>query len=135
MKLCMCEILCLGFCILFLKIKLLFREVTIMANKDWKIFRKWKVEHGKSYPTADEEKRRFETFQQHLREIEAHNSGPDASYYTKGLNPFSDMTFEQFKLGFLMHESVDDGLYDSETDEEDVIHQSKYYYPFKPNDH
>ncbi|KAF5818082.1 putative actinidain [Helianthus annuus] len=82
--------------------------------------REWKVEHGKTYPTADEEKRRFETFQQHLREIEAHNSGPDVAYYTKGLNPFS----EQFKLGFLMHESVDDGLYDSERDEEDVIRQS-----------
>ncbi|MFS7911996.1 putative glycyl endopeptidase [Helianthus anomalus] len=108
---------------------------TWLRKTYWKIFREWKVEHGKSYPTADEEKRRFETFQQNLHEIEAHNSGPDAAYYTKGLNPFSDMIFEQFKLGFLMHESVDDGLYDSETDEEDVIHQSKYYYPFKPNDH
>ncbi|KAF5817470.1 putative actinidain [Helianthus annuus] len=100
-------------------------EKDMAAEKDWKIFREWKVEYGKSYPTADEEKRRFETFQQHLREIEAHNSGLDAAYYTKGLNPFSDMTFEQFKLRFLMHEGVNDGLYDSETDEQDVIRQSE----------
>ncbi|KAJ0804606.1 putative fruit bromelain [Helianthus annuus] len=100
-------------------------EKDMAAEKDWKIFREWKVEYGKSYPTADEKKRRFETFQQHLREIEAHNSGPDAAYYTKGLNPFSDMTFEQFKLRFLMHEGVNDGLYDSETDEQDVIRQSE----------
>ncbi|KAM0035129.1 putative actinidain [Helianthus debilis subsp. tardiflorus] len=90
-----------------------------MADKDWEIFREWKLAHAKSYPSADEEKRRFETFQQHLREIEAHNSGPDAAYCKKGLNPFSDMTFEEFKIGFLKHDSVNDGLYDTETDEEE----------------
>ncbi|MFS7911365.1 putative fruit bromelain [Helianthus anomalus] len=69
-------------------------------DKDREEFLAWKEEWGKEYPTNEEDERRFETFRQKLREIEAFNRS-SAHCCRKGLNRFSDLTADQFKLEFL----------------------------------
>ncbi|MFS7913097.1 putative actinidain [Helianthus anomalus] len=94
-------------------------------DKDREQFVNWKEQWGKVYPTEEEDDRRFETFKQKLRKIEAHNSGPDSAYWRMGLNRFSDLTKEQFKTEFLLCKPTDDITF-SKT--------SSKYPLFNPND-
>lgn len=54
--------------------------------------------YNKEY-TAEEEPKRFEIFQQKLRDIENHNKKFDAGEvtYSIGINEFSDLTREEFR--------------------------------------
>ncbi|VAH53355.1 unnamed protein product [Triticum turgidum subsp. durum] len=58
-------------------------------------FRRWMEQHGKSYPTVDEELRRFEVYRRNVERIEATNQQVGHGY-TLGENQFTDLTSEEF---------------------------------------
>ncbi|KAI5010178.1 hypothetical protein ZWY2020_012315 [Hordeum vulgare] len=58
-------------------------------------FRRWMEQHGKSYPTVDEELRRFEVYRRNVERIEATNRDGGRGY-TLGENQFTDLTSEEF---------------------------------------
>ncbi|SPT20580.1 unnamed protein product [Triticum aestivum] len=58
-------------------------------------FRRWMEQHGKSYPTVDEELRRFEVYRRNVERIGATNR-EDGLGYTLGENQFTDLTSEEF---------------------------------------
>lgn len=60
-----------------------------------RIFERWMAEFDKSYQDEAEKEKRFEVFQENWHFIEDFNSAGNQSY-TMGLNPFSDLTFEEF---------------------------------------
>ncbi|XP_074028344.1 cystein proteinase inhibitor protein salarin [Leptinotarsa decemlineata] len=68
----------------------------LSVEEQWKNF---KSEHGKSYPTPEEETRRFEIFKNNLNKIREHNERYDAGEesYFMGINQFADLTDEEFR--------------------------------------
>nr|XP_023021654.1 trophozoite cysteine proteinase [Leptinotarsa decemlineata] len=68
----------------------------LSLEEQWKNF---KSEHGKSYPTPEEETRRFEIFKNNLNKIREHNERYDAGEesYFMGINQFADLTDEEFR--------------------------------------
>uniref|UniRef100_M8B396 Oryzain alpha chain n=1 Tax=Aegilops tauschii TaxID=37682 RepID=M8B396_AEGTA len=63
----------------------------------------WMAEHGTVYNATGEGKRRFEVFRDNLRDINQHNAATDAGVHSfrLGLNPFSDLTYEEFQSRYL----------------------------------
>uniref|UniRef100_M8B4D7 Oryzain alpha chain n=1 Tax=Aegilops tauschii TaxID=37682 RepID=M8B4D7_AEGTA len=63
----------------------------------------WMAEHGRVYNATGEGKRRFEVFRDNLRDIDQHNAAADAGVHSfrLGLNPFSDLTYEEFQSRYL----------------------------------
>uniref|UniRef100_N1QS19 Fruit bromelain n=1 Tax=Aegilops tauschii TaxID=37682 RepID=N1QS19_AEGTA len=57
-------------------------------------FRRWMEQHGRSYPTVDEELRRFEVYRRNVERIEATNRAGGLGY-TLGENQFTDLTSER----------------------------------------
>lgn len=51
----------------------------------------WKLEHGKTYQSYDEELRRFAVWMENLNYIEEHNKHSDTFGYTLGMNHFGDI--------------------------------------------
>nr|AAQ22984.1 cathepsin L-like cysteine proteinase precursor [Acanthoscelides obtectus] len=68
----------------------------LSEQEKWQQF---KIQHGRTYRTLLEEKRRFEIFKFNLRTIEEHNeryhNGEET--FEMGINQFGDMTQEEFK--------------------------------------
>ncbi|CAH1112855.1 unnamed protein product [Psylliodes chrysocephalus] len=65
------------------------------AQEEWTLF---KATHGKSYENIDEEKVRFQIFQDNVQKINAHNALYEAGLktYTMAVNQFSDLTAQEF---------------------------------------
>ncbi|CAH1112854.1 unnamed protein product [Psylliodes chrysocephalus] len=65
------------------------------AQEEWTLF---KATHGKSYENFDEEKVRFQIFQDNVQEIKAHNALYEAGLktYTMAVNQFADLTAQEF---------------------------------------
>merc|ERR1739848_225208 len=59
-------------------------------------FNNWKIKHGKTYSSIDEEELRFEVFMRNHATIEVHNADFEQTF-TMAHNQFSDMTPEEFK--------------------------------------
>ncbi|KAL6655029.1 hypothetical protein ACP70R_005855 [Stipagrostis hirtigluma subsp. patula] len=61
-------------------------------------FRRWKAEYNKSYPTAEEERRRFRVYARNVRYIDATNGGAEAAglTYELGETAYTDLTNEEF---------------------------------------
>ncbi|XP_054569400.1 pro-cathepsin H [Eptesicus fuscus] len=64
-------------------------------------FKSWMLQHQKAYSTA-EYQHRLQTFANNRRRIAAHNARNHT--YKMGINPFSDMTFAEFKHKYLWSE-------------------------------
>lgn len=64
---------------------------------EWKEFDTFQQRFSKRYSSFQEMKERFTIFKENLRTIVAHNSNP-AHNFTMGVNQFSDMTSNEFKL-------------------------------------
>ncbi|TVU08829.1 hypothetical protein EJB05_42244 [Eragrostis curvula] len=75
-----------------------------------RVFLGWKAKHGKTYNSIDEEEFRYALFKEALRFIDKHNAAADAgaSTYRLGLNPFTDLTDEEFRRGMLGYLPPDD---------------------------
>nr|CAH7736095.1 unnamed protein product [Callosobruchus chinensis] len=65
-------------------------------QEEWKQF---KIQHGKTYRSLLEEKRRFEIFKSNCRTIEEHNKRYDNGKETfeMKINQFGDITQEEFQ--------------------------------------
>jgi len=59
-------------------------------------FQRFKVEHGKSYTSTEEEAHRFQVFQSNLRQISEHNSRPGETW-RMAVTEFADLTAEEFR--------------------------------------
>ncbi|SBT71252.1 vivapain-3, putative [Plasmodium malariae] len=62
-------------------------------------------EHGKQYNSVEEMQQKFLIFSENLKKVEAHNKSN--SLYTKGLNRFSDLTYEEFENKYLTLKTFD----------------------------
>ncbi|SBT35081.1 vivapain-3 (VP3) [Plasmodium ovale wallikeri] len=62
-------------------------------------------EHGKKYTSADEMEKKFISFSKNIAKIEAHNKSN--SLYKKGVNRFSDLSFEEFQKKYLTLKEFD----------------------------
>lgn len=66
------------------------------------------AKYGKSYSSKDEIPKRFESFAENFRIVQAHNANPNALYQME-LNQFADMPHTQSSLkSFLETEGVQD---------------------------
>nr|AAL48318.1 berghepain-2 [Plasmodium berghei] len=63
------------------------------------IFYNFMKEYNKQYNSAEEIQERFYIFSENLKKIEKHNK--ENHLYTKGINAFSDMRHEEFKMKYL----------------------------------
>ncbi|CAH1108912.1 unnamed protein product [Psylliodes chrysocephalus] len=65
------------------------------AQQHWISF---KAKHGKSYATLEEEKVRFQIFQDNVLKVNTHNARYEAGLetYTMAVNKFADLTQEEF---------------------------------------
>jgi C1A family cysteine protease len=59
------------------------------------LFESWKLEHGKTYATAEENTKRFEIFSANSKIIEQHNS--EGHSWTMGFTKFADLTPKEFE--------------------------------------
>ena len=72
----------------------------VSAQEDYQfMFDKFKTNFNKKY-SSEEEKIRFEIFKMNVDEISVHNSKPQITYKL-GINEFSDMKKEEFKMKFM----------------------------------
>ncbi|XP_019770735.1 crustapain [Dendroctonus ponderosae] len=73
--------------------------VLLSDQEEWT---KFKTGFKKSYEAPDEESRRFEIFQNNLKNIKEHNEkfAKGEVTYTQGVNQFADLTPEEFKNRF-----------------------------------
>jgi len=61
------------------------------------LFRAWKNEHAKQYPSADEETLRQAIFRANLDRVVSHNAGNAG--WTMAMNEFGDLTSQEFAMG------------------------------------
>lgn len=62
----------------------------------------WKAENSKPYVAGTpQDAAKFATWRASLGAVVAHNSNPNAAFF-KGLNKFSDLSFNEFKASYLM---------------------------------
>ncbi|CAH1109599.1 unnamed protein product [Psylliodes chrysocephalus] len=73
----------------------LLSVTALPAQQHWTSF---KTKHGKSYENLDEEKVRFQIFQDNVQKINAHNARYEAGLetYTMAVNKFADLTPKEF---------------------------------------
>jgi hypothetical protein len=64
-------------------------------------FEVWKGKHGKRYASAAEHKKKLAAFCTSLKEIHEINARPGATWRA-ALNPYSDLTWEEFSASKLM---------------------------------
>ena len=69
----------------------------------------WAHTYGKVYSSPEEQSFRLAIFHETASRINAHNSNPDKTY-TQGLNQFSDMTDEEFRVKFGMPEMTPEDI-------------------------
>ncbi|CAN6449741.1 unnamed protein product [Victoria cruziana] len=65
-------------------------------------FEEWMAMHGKSYNDFTDKEKRFEIFKDNLLYIDQHNAGNHP--YELGLNQFSDLTSDEYRLTYLRTE-------------------------------
>lgn len=79
---------------------LLFASVSFGLPKghpnDDPLWREYKMRFKKFYAEEHDERGRYYLFNQHMKDIEIHNSNSEKSY-KKGLNQFSDLTHSEFR--------------------------------------
>ncbi|QCD76845.1 cathepsin L [Vigna unguiculata] len=68
---------------------------TLSESSVAEAFQHWKSQHGRQYVDDAEKGKRFKIFAENLEYIEKFNNGGKKSYKL-GLNPFSDLTEEEF---------------------------------------
>jgi len=68
---------------------------TLYESSSAEAFQDWTSQHGREYVDDAEKERRFKIFAENLEYIEKFNNGGKKSYKL-GLNPFSDLTEEEF---------------------------------------
>ncbi|XP_034256094.1 uncharacterized protein LOC117654060 isoform X3 [Thrips palmi] len=75
-------------------------QFTMASQDDTTAWSEWKAKHNKVYETPEEDARRFAVFQDNKKRIDEHNAKFDKGEvsYFMGLNPFSDLTSEEFRL-------------------------------------
>ncbi len=71
------------------------------SKKYQKEFAQYRLDYEKFYASASESEYRYQVFAQNYQKVLDH---PKDSSYTLGLNQFSDLTFDEFKRGYLMEE-------------------------------
>ena len=69
-------------------------------------FNSFRLNNNKVYSSQAEAGYRFKIFQQNLQKIQKHNANINTSY-TLGVNPFADLTFEEFKAFYLVEDPED----------------------------
>lgn len=89
-----------------MKFFILFLAVTVSIEAHSDLDDKWeafKVEFSKVYRLSNEEVVRKEIFAKHLIEIDEHNQryATGLETYKKGINQFSDLTYEEFAKIYL----------------------------------
>nr|XP_043636238.1 low-temperature-induced cysteine proteinase-like [Erigeron canadensis] len=65
----------------------------------------WLIKHGKVYNAIGEKDKRFKIFKDNLKYIDTHNSGDHS--YKLGLNKFSDLTVEEYRMGYTGVKKID----------------------------
>jgi C1A family cysteine protease len=75
---------------------LLSLSLLVSASEPSKLFQDWCKQHGKTYPSEEEERYRFKVFQENHAFITHHNQMGNFSY-TLSLNAFADLTHQEFK--------------------------------------
>ncbi|XP_047173139.1 ervatamin-B-like [Vigna umbellata] len=68
---------------------------TLYESSVAEAFQQWKSQHGRTYADDAEKEKRFKIFEKNLEYIEKFNNAGKKSYKL-GLNPFSDLTEEEF---------------------------------------
>jgi C1A family cysteine protease len=79
---------------LFLLLSLSFLVSASDTSKQ--LFQDWCKQHGKTYPSEEEERYRFKVFQDNYAFVTQHNQMQNSSY-TLSLNAFADLTHHEFK--------------------------------------
>jgi hypothetical protein len=74
----------------------LFFLLASATSEPSRLFQEWCKKHGKTYPTEEEERYRFNVFQENHAFITRHNQMGNSSY-TLALNAFADLTHHEFK--------------------------------------
>ena len=84
-----------------MKLLALFPAFCVASNIEWE---NYKLQYGKAYPNLKEDADRFAIYQNHVRKVIEHNKlfSEGLKTYTKKINEFSDMTFEEFSKTRLM---------------------------------
>lgn len=86
---------CLRFMFLQLLLSLsLLSFVTAIDTS--KLFQEWCKQHGKTYPSEQEKRYRFNVFEDNYAFVAQHNQIGNSSY-TLSLNAFADLTHHEFK--------------------------------------
>ena len=82
-----------------------FTIVNCSSEQEWQNF---KLKFEKGFKSIGHETERKAIFMENFREIESHNAKFEAGLttYKKGINYYSDWTWEEFKDGVLMNEQV-----------------------------
>ncbi|CAM9833553.1 unnamed protein product [Heterosigma akashiwo] len=70
------------------------------------LFEPWATEHAKEYANEEERAHRFGIFHQTVKEVLEHNQSPGARF-RMGLNRFADLSWEEFRAGWLMDAQED----------------------------
>ncbi|XP_050902744.1 senescence-specific cysteine protease SAG12-like [Lathyrus oleraceus] len=61
-----------------------------------KAHQQWMIKYGIPYPNSSEMEKRLQIFKENLEYIEKFNNNAGKKSYTLGLNPYSDLTTEEF---------------------------------------
>ncbi|KAI4838280.1 vivapain-2 [Plasmodium brasilianum] len=87
--------------------------------------------HGKDYKSIEVMQEKFLIFSENLRKVEAHNKSNNI-LYRKGVNQFSDLTFEEFKKQYLTLKKFNpnNGTYKSSN----IISYDEAINKYKPKD-
>jgi len=86
-------------------------ENSLDRNDYGQLFQEWKAFYGKTYESPREEASRFRTFVNKIQRVRALNL--DHNTNAHGLNPFSDLTSEEFSDRYLMKNHVAPKVNDS----------------------
>jgi cathepsin L len=70
------------------------------------LFTQFKLDHTKTYATAEEHASRLATFKANVDFIMGHNENADKHGYTVGINQFADMSATEFKKTMLTYQAA-----------------------------
>jgi C1A family cysteine protease len=86
--------------LLGLTLLLSFTGTVVSVDTEWQHFVHFQESFGKKYESIMELEKRFAIFSKNIRTIFAHNANP-VQNFTMGINQFTDLTPEEFKLQYI----------------------------------
>jgi hypothetical protein len=86
--------------LLGLTLLLSFTGTVVSVDTEWQHFVHFQESFGKKYESIVELENRFAIFSKNIRTIFAHNANP-VQNFTMGINQFTDLTPEEFKLQYI----------------------------------